>query len=86
VTKQRRREGELRTLSTRTVVIPVTDKVSPGQPDYRVLSQKHMVLAGLRTGQTSASTALSIAAPGFGARRSTPISVVPPVEDDNVTP
>jgi uncharacterized protein (DUF736 family) len=68
-----RYEGELRTLSTRAeiVILPVTDKVSPGQPDYRVLSQGIEIGAGwLRTGQTSGKeyVALSMAAPEFGAR------------------
>jgi uncharacterized protein (DUF736 family) len=68
-----RYEGELRTLSTRAeiVILPVPDKVSPGQPDYRVLSQGIEIGAGwLRTGQTSGKeyVALSIAAPEFGAR------------------
>ena len=68
-----RYEGELRTLSTRAeiVILPVTDKVSPGQPDYRVLSQGIEIgAAWLRTGQTSGKeyVALSIAAPEFGAR------------------
>ena len=68
-----RYEGELRTLSTRAeiVILPVTDKVSQGQPDFRVLSQGIEIGAGwLRTGQTSGKeyVALSIAAPEFGAR------------------
>jgi uncharacterized protein (DUF736 family) len=63
-----RYEGELRTLSTRAeiVILPVTDKVSPGQPDYRVLSRGIEIGVGwLRTGQTSGKeyVALSIAAP-----------------------
>ena len=68
-----RYEGELRTLSTRAeiVILPVTDKVSQSQPDFRVLSQGIEIGAGwLRTGQTSGKeyVALSIAAPEFGAR------------------
>ena len=36
-----RYEGELRTLSIRAeiAIVPVTDKASPNQPDYRVVSQ-----------------------------------------------
>jgi uncharacterized protein (DUF736 family) len=68
-----RYEGELRTLSTHAeiVILPVTDKVSQSQPDFRVLSQGIEIGAGwLRTGQTSGKeyVALSIAAPEFGAR------------------
>jgi uncharacterized protein (DUF736 family) len=68
-----RYEGELRTLSTRAdiLILPVTDKVSQSQPDFRVLSQGIEIGAGwLRTGQTSGKeyVALSIAAPEFGAR------------------
>ena len=66
-------EGELKTLSMRTEVsiIPVTDKVSPGQPDYRVLAQGIEIGAGwVRRGQTSGRdyVSLSIAAPEFGAK------------------
>ena len=68
-----RYEGELRTLSIRAeiVVLPVGDKASANQPDFRVLSQGVEIGAGwLRTGQTSGKeyVALSIAAPEFGAR------------------
>lgn len=68
-----RYEGELRTLSTRAdiLILPVTDKVSQSQPDFRVLSQGIEIGAGwFRTGQTSGKeyVALSIAAPEFGAR------------------
>jgi uncharacterized protein (DUF736 family) len=68
-----RYEGELKTLSTRTeiVILPVTDKVAPNQPDYRVLAGDIEIGAGwLRTGQTSGReyVSLSIAAPEFGAR------------------
>jgi uncharacterized protein (DUF736 family) len=51
-----RYEGELRTLSVRAnlSIVPVIDKGSPNQPDYRVLSGGIEVGAGWhRTGQTS---------------------------------
>jgi len=68
-----RYEGELRTLSIRAEVFiaPVTDKVSPNQPDYRVLSQGIEIGAGwMRKGQTSGRdyVSLSIAAPDFCAK------------------
>jgi uncharacterized protein (DUF736 family) len=68
-----RYEGELRTLSTRAeiTILPVIDKASPNQPDYRVLSQGIEIGAGwLRKGQTSGKeyVSLSIAAPELGAR------------------
>jgi uncharacterized protein (DUF736 family) len=68
-----RYEGELKTLSTRAeiVILPVTDKSSPNQPDYRVMAQGIEIGAGwLRMGQTSGKeyVSLSIAAPEFGAR------------------
>ena len=68
-----RYEGELRTLSIRAevAILPVTDKVSPNQPDYRVLSQGIEIGAGwVRKGQSSGKdyVSLSIAAPEFGAR------------------
>lgn len=66
-------EGELRTLSIRSevAIVPVTDKSSPNQPDYRVMSQGIEIGAGwTRTGQASGKeyVALSIAAPEFGPR------------------
>jgi len=51
-----RYEGELRTLSIRAdvTIVPVTDKVSANQPDFRVLSQGIEIGAGwVRKGQTS---------------------------------
>ena len=68
-----RYEGELKTLTTRTeiVILPVTDKSSPNQPDYRVMAHDIEIGAGwLRTGQTSGReyVSVSIAAPEFGAR------------------
>jgi uncharacterized protein (DUF736 family) len=51
-----RYEGELRTLSIRAEItlVPVGDKASPNQPDYRVMSQDIEVGAGwVRTGQIS---------------------------------
>ena len=68
-----RYEGELKTLTMRTDVsiIPVPDKVSPGQPDYRVIAQGIEIGAGwVRRGQTSGRdyVSLSIAAPEFGAK------------------
>jgi uncharacterized protein (DUF736 family) len=58
VTKRKdgRYEGELRTLSIRAEItlVPVGDKASPNQPDYRVMSQDIEVGAGwVRTGQIS---------------------------------
>ena len=68
-----RYEGELKTLSVRAeiVLIPVPDKSSSTQPDYRVLSQGIEIGAGwLRTGQISGKeyVALSIAAPELGSK------------------
>ena len=68
-----RYEGELRTLSIRaeSPSCRSADKVSPNQPDYRVLSQGIEIGAGwVRTGQTSGKdyVSLSIAAPEFGAK------------------
>ena len=68
-----RYDGELRTLSVRAEIqiVPVTDKSTPSQPDYRVLSQGIEVGAGwIRTGQISGKeyVALSIAAPELGSR------------------
>ena len=78
-----RYEGELRTLTIRAeiAILPVGEKASPNQPDYRVMSQGIEIGAGwLRKGQTSGKeyVSLSIAAPEFGPRRSTPISAEPP--------
>ena len=66
-------EGELRTLSIRAdiAILPVTDKTSDNQPDFRVMSQDIEIGAGwLRTSQTSGKpyVSLSVAAPDFGAR------------------
>ena len=68
-----RYEGELKTLSVRAeiILLPVADKASPSQPDYRVMSQGIEIGAGwLRTGQISGKeyVALSIAAPEFGSK------------------
>ena len=68
-----RYEGELRTLSIRAdiAILPVTDKTSDSQPDFRVMSQGIEIGAGWqRTGQTSGKPyiSLSVAAPEFGAR------------------
>ncbi|MEQ1714172.1 MAG: DUF736 family protein [Hyphomicrobium sp.] len=68
-----RYEGELKTLSVRAdiAIVPVGDKSSPSQPDYRVLSQGIEIGAGwIRTGQISGKeyVALSIAAPELGAK------------------
>ena len=68
-----RYEGELRTLSIRAEIsiVPVGDKMSPNQPDYRVLSQGIEVGAGWnRTGQSSGKeyVSLSISAPELGPR------------------
>jgi uncharacterized protein (DUF736 family) len=68
-----RYEGELKTLSVRAEIslVPITDKASPGQPDYRVMSQGIEIGAGwIRTGQISHKeyVALSLAAPEHGAK------------------
>ena len=68
-----RYEGGLRTLSIRAeiLILPVGEKMSPNQPDYRVTSQGTEIGAGrLRKGQTSGKeyVSLSIAAPEFGAK------------------
>lgn len=68
-----RYEGELKTLSVRAdiVLVPIGDKSSSGQPDYRVLSQGIEIGAGwIRTGQISGKeyVALSIAAPELGPK------------------
>jgi uncharacterized protein (DUF736 family) len=75
VTKRQdgRYEGELRTLSVRAeiTIVPVGDKASPNQPDYRVLSQGTEVGAGwLRTAQVSGKeyVSLSISAPELGPK------------------
>jgi uncharacterized protein (DUF736 family) len=52
-------------------IVPVGDKASPNQPDYRVMSQGIEIGAGwVRKGQTSGKeyVSLSIAAPEFGAK------------------
>ena len=68
-----RYEGEIRTLSVRAsiAIVPVTEKASPSQPDYRVLSEGIEIGAGwIRTGQISGKeyVALSIAAPELGTK------------------
>lgn len=68
-----RYEGELKTLSVRAEIqiVPVHDKSSATQPDYRVLSQSIEIGAGwIRIGQISGKeyVALSIAAPELGSR------------------
>jgi uncharacterized protein (DUF736 family) len=68
-----RYEGELRTLSVRAeiVILPVADKASQSQPDFRVMSQGIEVGAGwIRTGQISGKeyVSLSISAPELGSR------------------
>ena len=68
-----RYEGELRTLSVRAdiVILPVADKASPSQPDYRVMSQGIDIGAGwIRTGQISGKeyVSLSISAPELGSK------------------
>jgi uncharacterized protein (DUF736 family) len=66
-------EGELKTLSVRATitVLPVGDKASPSQPDYRVMSQGIEIGAGwIRTGQLSGKeyVSLSISAPELGSK------------------
>ena len=45
-----RYEGEIRTLSVRAsiAIVPVTEKASPSQPDYRVLSEGIEIRVGCR--------------------------------------
>jgi uncharacterized protein (DUF736 family) len=67
-----RYEGELKTLSVRAdiSILPVGDKASPSQPDYRVVSQGIEIGAGwIRTGQSSGKeyVSLSISAPELGS-------------------
>jgi uncharacterized protein (DUF736 family) len=67
-----RYEGELKTLSVRAdiTILPVGDKASPSQPDYRVVSQGIEIGAGwIRTGQSSGKEyiSLSISAPELGS-------------------
>jgi uncharacterized protein (DUF736 family) len=67
-----RYEGELKTLSVRAdiSILPVGDKASPSQPDYRVVSQGIEIGAGwIRTGQMSGKeyVSLSISAPELGS-------------------
>ena len=66
-------EGELKTLSVRAdiSIVPVTDKASHNQPDFRVLSRGVEIGAGwLRIGQMSGKeyVSLSISAPEFGSK------------------
>ena len=68
-----RYEGELKTLSVRAdiTLLPVGDKASPSQPDYRVMSQGIEIGAGwIRTGQNSGKeyVSLSISAPELGSK------------------
>ena len=79
-----RYEGELRTLSIRAeiAILPVADKASANQPDYRVMSQGIEIGAGwLRKGQTPArSTCRSRSRRRSSVpRRSTPTSGGPRV-------
>ena len=68
-----RYEGELKTLSVRAdiVILPVGDKASASQPDYRVMSQGIEIGAGwTRIGQMSGKeyVSLSISAPELGSK------------------
>ena len=68
-----RYEGELKTLSVRAdiTLLPVGDKASPSQPDYRVMSQGIEIGAGwIRTGQISGKeyVSVSISAPELGSK------------------
>jgi uncharacterized protein (DUF736 family) len=67
-----RYEGELHTLSLRAAItiLPI-EKMTPNQPDFRVMSEGIEIGAGwLRKGQTSGRdyVSLSLAAPEFGAK------------------
>jgi uncharacterized protein (DUF736 family) len=77
-------EGELRTLSVRAdiAIMPVTDKASHNQPDFRVLSKGVEIGAGwLRMGQMSGKeyVSLSISAPSSAPKRSMRTSAKPQV-------
>ena len=66
--------GQIRTLSIRAAatILPNANKSSPGQPDYRVVSDGVEIGAGwTRRGETSGKeyTSLVLAAPEFGPRR-----------------
>ena len=66
-------DDEIKTLSVRAsiAIVPVPEKASPSQPDYRVLSEGIEIGAGwIRTGQISGKEylALSIAAPELGPK------------------
>jgi len=72
-----RYEGELKTLSVRAdiALVPVGEKASPAQPDYRVISPNgpggiEIGAGWIRTGQISGKeyVALSIAAPELGQK------------------
>jgi uncharacterized protein (DUF736 family) len=68
-----RYEGELKTLSVRAdiAILPVADKASPNQPDFRVVSQDIEIGAGwIRTGQISGKeyVSLSISIPELGGK------------------
>jgi uncharacterized protein (DUF736 family) len=77
-------EGELRTLSIRAeiAIVPATDKASPNQPDFRVMSQGIEIGAGwLRNGQTSGKEYVCHSRsrlPSSAPRPSTPTLAVPP--------
>ena len=67
-----RYEGELRTLSIRAeiAIVPVTDKASPNQPDYRVVSQGIEIGAGLGAQGTDVRQGLRLVVDrGTGVRR-----------------
>jgi uncharacterized protein (DUF736 family) len=66
-------EGELRTLSVRAdiTIMPVNDKATESQPDFRVLSKGVEIGAGwARIGQMSGKeyVSLSISAPELGSK------------------
>ena len=63
-----RYDGELKTLFVRAdiALMPISDTVLPGQPDYRVISQGIENGVGQLSGKEY--VALSIAAPELGAK------------------
>ena len=78
-------EGELKTLSVRAdiAIVPVGDKASPTQLDYRVLSQGIEIGAGwIRTGQISGKEYVALPTPPRSSARrpSTPILAEPPAK------
>ena len=74
-----RYEGELKTLTVRAAItlLPVGNKASPSQPDYRVVSEGTEIGAGwIRTGRTF--QARSLAPVDLGSRTRRPYALRQP--------